>query len=46
LEVLLQRLLRLHYRYRFDPLGLNPSDRETLRRETKTCLASLARGSN
>lgn len=38
----LETLLRLHYRYRFDPLGLGESDRETLRRETRTCLEQLA----
>jgi hypothetical protein len=39
----LQELLRLHYRYRFDPRGLTPADREALRREATTCLAQLAR---
>ena len=34
----LRRLLRLHYRLRFDPQGLNPSDRDALRRETRACL--------
>ena len=29
----LWELLRLHYRYRFDPEGLRQGDRETLRRE-------------
>jgi hypothetical protein len=37
----LQELLRLHYRYRFDPVGLVQSDREMLRRETNLCLAKL-----
>jgi transglutaminase-like putative cysteine protease len=37
----LQHLLQLHYRYRFDPLGLNQSDRDALRRETNLCLARL-----
>jgi hypothetical protein len=37
----LEKLLRLHYRHRFDPQGLNASDRETLRRETKICLMRL-----
>jgi hypothetical protein len=27
----LHELLRLHYRYRFDPCGLSPAERETLR---------------
>jgi len=38
----LQALLRLHYRYRFDPAGLNPADREALRREASGCLARMA----
>ena len=38
----LQEILRLHYRYRFDPLGLNEADREILRREVRVCLESLA----
>jgi len=37
----LRELLRLHYRYRFDPNGLPPSDREALRREAKGCLARI-----
>ena len=37
----LQQLLFLHYRYRFDPLGLSQSDREALRREANVCLARL-----
>jgi transglutaminase-like putative cysteine protease len=37
----LQQLLLLHYRYRFDPLGLSQSDREALRREANVCLARL-----
>jgi transglutaminase-like putative cysteine protease len=37
----LQRLLLLHYRYRFDPLGLSQSDREALRRESNICLVRL-----
>jgi hypothetical protein len=37
----LHQLLLLHYRYRFDPLGLSQSDREALRRETNICLARL-----
>jgi hypothetical protein len=37
----LQQLLFLHYRYRFDPLGLSLSDREALRREANVCLARL-----
>lgn len=37
----LQEILRLHYRYRFDPLGLSKDDREILRREVQACLQSL-----
>lgn len=37
----LQRLLLLHYRYRFDPAGLDTSEREALRREANFCLARL-----
>jgi hypothetical protein len=38
----LHELLRLHYRYRFDPLGLNQADREALRREARVCLEKLS----
>ncbi len=38
----LRRILRLHYRYRFDPPGLAAEDRETLRREVAACLSALA----
>ena len=38
----LQELLNLHYRYRFDPQGLNQTDREALRRDASGCLAKLA----
>jgi hypothetical protein len=37
----LEELLRLHYRHRFDPQGLNASDRETLRRGATDCLTQL-----
>ena len=37
----LRGLLTLHYRYRFDPEGLNQGDREALRREATVCLASM-----
>jgi len=37
----LRRLLALHYRYRFDPEGLDPGERESLSREARACLASL-----
>ncbi|HLZ53520.1 MAG TPA: hypothetical protein VKS19_03490, partial [Verrucomicrobiae bacterium] len=38
----LQELLRLHYRYRFDPRSLNRLERETLTRKVKTCLDTLS----
>jgi protein-glutamine gamma-glutamyltransferase len=38
----LQKLLRLHYRHRFDPRGLNGPERETLTQETKICLDTLS----
>jgi len=38
----LRELLRLHYRYRFDPDGLSQRDREALRREATGCLARMA----
>jgi hypothetical protein len=39
----LQAILRLHYRYRFDPLGLSAADREALRAEARACLKELTR---
>jgi hypothetical protein len=39
----LKNLLRLHYRCRFDPQGLNVQDREELRRGAKAVLESLSR---
>jgi hypothetical protein len=39
----LRELLRLHYRYRFDPQGLSHRDREALRREATGCLARMER---
>jgi hypothetical protein len=38
----LRKLLQLHYRYRFDPAGVTPDDRESLRREAAGCLTRLA----
>ena len=38
----LRELLTLHYRYRFDPEGLNRTDRDALRREASGCLARMA----
>ena len=37
----LEELLRLHYRHRFDPNGLDTASRETLRRKSKVCLVQL-----
>jgi hypothetical protein len=37
----LQELLELHYRYRFDPLGLNSGDRERLRLKARACSVEL-----
>ena len=42
LKASLRELLRLHYRYRFDPLGLSEADREALKREARVCLERLA----
>lgn len=42
LQTPLEELLRLHYRHRFDPLGLSPDDRAALRRETERCLERLS----
>lgn len=39
----LRSLLRLHYRYRFDPNGLGTAEREQLRQGVRSCLASLGR---
>jgi len=38
----LRALLRLHYRYRFDPNGLSDTHREELRREARVCFEKLA----
>jgi hypothetical protein len=43
LRVPLQKLLRLHYRLRFDPRGLSDDERKVLPRETKIFLETLAR---
>lgn len=37
----LEQLLRLHYRYRFDPKGLDSAQRETLKRNAEDCLARI-----
>ena len=39
----LQELLRLHYRYRFDPLGLDKDDRKALHEQTRMCLDDLTK---
>jgi hypothetical protein len=39
----LRALLRLHYRYRFDPHGLSDTDRDLLKQETHACLDRLNR---
>jgi hypothetical protein len=41
----LEKLLALHYRYRFDPNGLSTSEREHLRGQTLQCLERLATSS-
>jgi protein-glutamine gamma-glutamyltransferase len=38
----LETILLLHYRYRFDPRGITPSERQTLRREVEACLSHTA----
>lgn len=40
----LRQLLRLHYRYRFDPQGLTESERRELKREAEQCLTGVGRG--
>lgn len=42
----LRDLLRLHYRYRFDPPGLSESDRAALREGVRACQASLDHGAD
>lgn len=39
----LEGILRLHYRHRFDPLGLDAEDRDVLRREARACLEKLSK---
>jgi hypothetical protein len=41
LEDPLRELLRLHYRYRFDPRGLTGKEREELRLAAQACLARI-----
>ncbi|HWF17687.1 MAG TPA: transglutaminase domain-containing protein [Verrucomicrobiae bacterium] len=40
----LEEILRLHYRYRFDPKGLDMDHRERLRREVAACMIFMASG--
>jgi protein-glutamine gamma-glutamyltransferase len=42
LEMPLRELLRLHYRYRFDPRGLTAQERAELREAARDCLQALA----
>ena len=37
----LEEMIRLHYRYRFDPEGLSSEERATLRHQAKRCVAQL-----
>jgi hypothetical protein len=37
----LEKVFSLHYRYRFDPRGLTPSERDALRHEARECLARI-----
>jgi len=39
----LEQIIRLHYRYRFDPEGLTPEERVTLRDQATRCVKQLAR---
>lgn len=41
----LREIARLHYRYRFDPAGLPPPERQRLRERSLACLKTVARGS-
>ena len=38
----LREILRLHYRYRFDPLGLVETDRTVLERKVRACLEEIS----
>jgi hypothetical protein len=37
----IRQLLQLHYRHRFDPLGLAPAERAELSRQAKACVAAI-----
>ena len=39
----LENILLLHYRYRFDPHGLSPAERQKLRQEVESFLSSISR---
>jgi protein-glutamine gamma-glutamyltransferase len=41
LAATLDRSLKLHYRYRFDPEGLTAQERQSLRQEARACLDQL-----
>jgi uncharacterized protein YcfL len=41
----LRNLLHLHYRYRFDPAGLNQNERNALRQEAGLCLKKVTAAS-
>jgi hypothetical protein len=38
----LKEILRLHYRHRFDPPGLNPAERDLLAQKVRACLEQLS----
>jgi hypothetical protein len=38
-----EAVLHLHYRYRFDPLGLDETDRRALHEQTRASLESLSK---
>ena len=40
-RTLLQEVLSLHYRHRFDPQGLNPAGRDLLAQKVRDCLVAL-----
>ncbi len=44
LQTALRVLLRLHYRYRFDPAGLDESERAALREQARACVDALTAG--
>jgi transglutaminase-like putative cysteine protease len=41
LQVPLRELVRLHYKYRFDPAGITPEERDQLRRSARECIDLL-----